>query len=562
MKKPGLEIYPMFKRSSLAIGTIFCLFTAAIVVAHDRPAPYVHQSRSEVMAPHGVIATSHPMASAAGFQVLAEGGNAVDAAVTAAYTLGVVEPMMTGIGGDMFALVWVEKDKKLYAINASGWSGSKSTLEFVKGKGVTKLSSTGPLSITVPGAVDGFNQFLKKFGTINNKRALAPAIEYAGNGVPVEPIIIENWKNNAKNLVTSESKTTYTINGRLPLPGELFKNEKLAKTLRRMAAKPDSFYRGDLAKEIADSMDKAGAMITLADFNDYHAEWVEPISTTYRGVELFELPPNGQGIAALEMLNILEGYDLKSLGQNSAEAIHLQIEAKRLAYADLHALVADPKKAKIPVAQMLSKEYAAQRRALIKAESTMPDALPGISYEGDTVYLCAADKDGNLVSMIFSIAGQFGSGVMAGETGILMQDRGFGFTLDPKSPNVIAPRKRPFHTIIPAMAFKGGEPWVAYGVMGGTMQPQGHAQVLCNLVDFGMNIQQAGEAPRWRHETNGIWLETLIGPDVRNKLTAKGHKILNNVTSFGGYQGIMKNPTGPGWIAGSDPRKDGMAVGY
>ncbi|MCE5230254.1 gamma-glutamyltransferase [bacterium] len=555
----------MMKKSfPVAIAMAICGFVTQAAPAFDRPAPNIHQTRSEVMAPHGVIATSHPMASAAGFKVLADGGNAIDAAVTAACTLGVVEPMMTGIGGDMFALVWSAKDKKLYGINASGWSGSKSTLEFVKSKGVTKLSSTGPLSITVPGAVDGFNQLMKKFGTIGMKRALAPAIDYAGGGVPVEPVILENWKNNAKNLVTPEAKAAFLIDGRLPKPGELFKNEKLAKTLKRLAARPDSFYRGDIAKEIAESMEKQGAMLTLADFNDYHAEWIEPISTTYRGVELFELPPNGQGIAALEMLNILEGFDLKSLGQNSAEAIHLQVEAKRLAYADLYALVADPKKAKVPVKEMLSKEYAAKRRALIDPNRAMAEPMPGISSDGDTVYLCAADKDGNMISMIFSIAGQFGSGVMAGETGILMQDRGFGFTLDPKHPNVLAPRKRPFHTIIPAMALKDGKPWVAYGVMGGTMQPQGHAQVLCNLVDFGMNIQQAGEAPRWRHETKGVWLESLIGDDVRKALAAKGHTMIGNTppTSFGGYQGVMRNPLGPGWIAGSDPRKDGMAVGY
>ncbi|MGH9339863.1 MAG: gamma-glutamyltransferase [Acidobacteriota bacterium] len=530
---------------------------------HDRPAPNIQQTRSEVMARNGIIATSQPLASAAGLKVLMEGGNAIDAAVTAVITLSVVEPMMTGPGGDLFALVWSAKDQKLYGLNASGPAGSLATLEYFKEKGYQTIPVEGLEPVSLPGAVEGWNQLLERFGTVPLSRALEPAIDYAEKGFAVSPVIAADWQVEVDKLRRHPTgASTYLVNGRAPQPGEIFKNPKLARTYRRLAKEPDSFYRGHLAEEIAGFIQSNGGLLTLQDFQNYHAQWVEPISTTYRGYEVFELPPNGQGIAALMMLNILEGFDLAGMEHNSGQYLHLLIEAKRLAFADLQAYVADPGRVDVPVSPLLSKEYAAQRRALIDPTRANPEIGPGLKLDGDTVYLTAADSQGNMISLINSIFHMWGSGVVAGETGVTLQNRGALHSLDASHPNRLEPGKRPFHTIIPAMVFRDGSPWLSFGVMGGSMQPQGHVQVLCNLIDFGMNIQQAGEAPRFRHESDGLALESEISGEAQRILVEKGHKVVFTVGAFGGFQGILREPVTGVYHSGSDPRKDGLAIGY
>lgn len=543
---------------------LFIIFLlVAALHAQDRPAPNVHQTRSEVLARHGMIATSQPLASAAGLRVMMEGGNAFDAAVTAAAVLSVVEPMMTGPGGDVFALVWSAKDQRLYGLNSSGPAGSKATIKYFQKKGLDEIPLEGLEPVSVPGAVEGWNQLLQRFGTLSLGQALRPAIDYAGNGYPVSPVVAAEWKRGeAKLRRHPTSRAVWLVDDRAPRVGEVFKNPKLAQTYRRLSQNPDALYRGDLAQEIADFIEKNGGLVTLKDLHNFHAEWVEPISTTYRGYQVFELPPNGQGIAALEMLNILEGFDLSKYRHNSGDYLHLLVEAKRLAFADLYHLVADPNYARVPVKQMLSKEYAAKRRALINPEKANPEVESGISWSGDTVYLTAADGDGNMVSFINSIFYQWGSGVVAGNTGITLQNRGALFSLNPDHPNHLEPGKRPFHTIIPAMVLKDGKPWLSFGVMGGPMQPQGHVQVLCNLIDFGMNLQQAGESPRFYHNNGVLALEYGIGADARLSLLDKGHRLVDVEGSFGGFQGILRDPATGAYTAGSDPRKDGLAIGF
>ncbi len=546
----------------LSLGLIL-LLPFAILLPQDRPVKNVHQTRSEVMARNGVVATSQPLASAAALRVLREGGNAIDAAVTAATTLSVVEPMMTGAGGDLFAIVWSAKDQQLYGLNASGYSGSRATIEYFQNKGLEEIPLEGLEPVTVPGAVDGWNKLLDRFGTISLGRALQPAIRYAEEGYAVSPVIAGDWVRGVEKLRKfPTSRETFLIDGNAPEPGDIFRNPNLAETYRTLAKNPDSFYRGQVAEEIAAYVEANGGLFTLEDLNNYHAEWVDPISTTYRGYEVFELPPNGQGIAALEMLNILEGFDLASYAHNSGEYLHLLVEAKRLAFADLYHLVADPRRADVPVERMLSKEYAAQRRAMIDPKQANPEVESGISWTGDTVYLTTADSEGNMVSLINSIFYLFGSGVVAGETGIILQNRGALASLNPDHPNSLAPGKRPFHTIIPAMVMKGGQPWLSFGVMGGPMQPQGHVQVLCNLIDFGMNIQQAGESPRFFHNSGQLALESDISAEANRILLEKGHSLVTVKGSFGGFQGILKDPETGVYHAGSDPRKDGLAIGF
>jgi len=533
------------------------------LLSQDRPVKNVHQTRSQVMARNGVVATSQPLASAAALRVLREGGNAIDAAVTAATTLSVVEPMMTGAGGDLFAIVWSAEDQQLYGLNASGYSGSRATLEYFQSKGLDEIPLEGLEPVTVPGAVDGWNELLNRFGTISLGRALQPAIRYAEEGYAVSPVVAGDWVRGVEKLWKfPTSRETFLIDGNPPAPGDIFRNPNLAETYRTLAKNPDSFYRGEVAKEIAAYVEANGGLFTLEDLNNYHAEWVDPISTTYRGYEVFELPPNGQGIAALEMLNILERFNLSEYDHNSGEYLHLLVEAKRLAFADLYHLVADPSYADVPVDRMLSKQYAAQRRALIDPDQANPPVESGISWTGDTVYLTTADSEGNMVSLINSIFYLFGSGVVAGETGIILQNRGALASLNPDHPNSVAPGKRPFHTIIPAMVMKDGQPWLSFGVMGGPMQPQGHVQVLCNLIDFGMNIQKAGESPRFYHDSGQLALESGISAEANRILLDKGHSLVVVKGKFGGFQGILRDPDTGVYHAGSDPRKDGLAIGF
>jgi gamma-glutamyltranspeptidase/glutathione hydrolase len=530
------------------------------------------------MARNGAIATSQPLATAAGLRVLQNGGNAIDAAVTAAAVLSVVEPTMNGPGGDLFAIVYSAKDKTVHGLNASGRAGSLATPDEFTRRRLQRIPLRGELSVSVPGVVDGWNELLTRYGTRPLGDALQPAIKYARDGYGVSEIIAGQWKEVESLLARDpDAAKTFLIDGKAPKPGDVFRNPALANSLELIArGGRDVFYKGAIAKAIADDMERRQGLITLKDLADHHADWVEPISTTYRGYQVLELPPNTQGVAALEMLNIMEGFDLKSLGWGSAAYLHTLIEAKRIAFADRSAWIGDPSTTPPQaIARMLSKDYAAERRKEINPEKAAERyralTLDGRSTpaggdepigRGDTVYLTAADADGNVVSMIQSLYETFGSGIVAGDTGIALHNRANLFTLTPGSPNQIAPGKRPFHTLIPAMVMKDGVPWVSFGVMGGDMQAQGHAQVLANLIDFGMNIQEAGEAPRFRDSGTGLALESAFSADARAGLTSRGHALIQSVGVWGGFQGILIDPKTHVLQAGSDPRKDGMAAGW
>src|SRR3954471_8059375 len=546
--------------------------------AGDRPAGNTRGTRSAVLARNGAIATSQPLATAAGLRVLQSGGNAIDAAVTAAAVLAVLEPTMNGAGGDLFAIVYSAKDKKVHGLNASGRAGSLATPDEFKKRNVQRIPLRGELSVSVPGVVDGWNELLTKHGTRTLAQALEPAITYARDGYAVSEIIAGQWKDVEAMLGRDPNAAkTFLINGKAPAPGDVFKNPALADSLEQIAkGGRDAFYKGAIAKAIADEMERRHGLITLKDLADHHADWVEPVSTTYRGYQVLELPPNTQGVAALEMLNIMEGFDLKSLGWGSAAYLHALVESKRIAFADRGAWLGDPSSTPPQaIARMLSKEYAAERRKEINpakaAASYAALTLDGRSTpeggdepigRGDTVYLTAADAEGNVVSLIQSLYETFGSGIVAGDTGIALHNRANLFTLRAGHPNQIAPGKRPFHTLIPAMVMKDGVPWLSFGVMGGDMQAQGHAQVLANLIDFGMNVQEAGEAPRFRDSGTGLALESPFSADARAGLTSRGHKLIDSVGVWGGFQGILIDPKTRVLQAGSDPRKDGMAAGW
>ena len=546
--------------------------------AGDRPAGNTRGTRSVVMARNGAIATSQPLATAAGLRVLQSGGNAIDAAVTAAAVLAVVEPTMNGAGGDLFAIVYSAKDKKIHGLNASGRAPAAATPEEFKKRNIQRLPLRGELSVSVPGVVDGWSELLAKHGTRSLAQALEPAIKYARDGYAVSEIIADQWKS-VETLLAKDpnAASTFLINGKTPAPGDVFKNPKLAASLELIAkGGRDVFYKGVIARAIAEDMHARKGLLTEKDLADHHADWVDPLSTTYRGYQVLELPPNTQGIAALEMLNIMEGFDLKSLGHNSAAYLHTMVEAKRIAFADRGAWLGDagstPAKA---VERMLSKDYAAERRKEIHADKaatdykaltidgrTTPEGGDEPIGRGDTIYLTAADSEGNVVSLIQSLYETFGSGIVAGDTGIVLHNRANLFSLTPGHPNLIGPGKRPFHTLIPAMVMKDGTPWLSFGVMGGDMQAQGHAQVLANLIDFGMNIQEAGEAPRFRHSGAGLALESAFSADARAGLTSRGHRLITSTGVWGGFQGILIDPKTRVLMAGSDPRKDGMAAGW
>jgi gamma-glutamyltranspeptidase/glutathione hydrolase len=549
------------------ISFLVILMTATVMFGFqhgDRPAPNSNGTRSPVLAMNGMVATSQPLASAAALRVLEDGGNAVDAAITAAAVLNVVEPVMTGIGGDMFALVYMQQEGKPVGLNGSGWAGSKASIEFFRSRNLDFVPEDGMYSVTVPGAVAGWYKLHQKYGRLPMSRILSPAIEYAEKGFPVSDIIAAQWQGTEEELRrTPDAARDFLIDGRAPRHGEIFKMPNLARSLRRIAEQGrDAFYKGEIARKIVEFSNKNDGLLMLSDFAEFDAQWVEPVSTNYRGYDIYELGPQTQGMTALQMLNILEGYDLKSLGHNSAEYLHLLIEAKKLAFADRDAYIADPDKARVPVSLLISKEYAAERRKLIDRNHAMPATRPGLPENGDTVYLTVVDKDRNAVSFINSLFGYFGSGLVAGNTGIVLQNRGALFRLEAKHPNAIAPRKRPFHTLIPAMVLKDGKPFFSFGVMGGDMQPQGHVQVLVNLIDFGMDAQQAGESPRFRHAGGAVLLESAFDSTVRSVLAQKGHKIAEAIDVWGGYQGILIDPRTGALMGGSDPRKDGLAIGW
>ena len=551
-----------------AIAFVLAIVFASVMTVNsqnsigDKPAKGGGRTRSAVRAMNGMVATSQPLASAAGLRILQQGGNAVDAAVAAAAVLCVVEPMMVSPGGDLFALVWDAKKKELKALNASGRSPKAASIGEMKKRGFTKTPQTGIHTVTVPGAVDGWAKLLERYGTMKLAQVLQPAIEYAERGFPVTDVIAGDWDNALQHKANADFAATFLPNGKPPQPGEIFINKNLANTLKLVAAKGrDVFYTGEVAQKIVKFAQAQGGLHTAADFANHTSNWLDPISTTYRGHTVYELPPNNQGLAVLEMLNILEGYDVKSLGHNSAEYLHLLVEAKKLAYADRAWHIADPAFYKAPLEKLTSKEYAAELRKKIDLNRAQ-ERTPGPRGGEDTVYLTVVDKDHNAVSFIQSIFSAFGSGLVAGDTGVVLHNRGAGFSFDPNFPNKLEGGKRPFHTLIPAMVFRDGKPWLTFGVMGGDMQAQGHAQVLMNMIDFGMDVQQAGEQPRFRDFESGLALESAIGADVRKALEAKGHKLTIAPGMFGGYQAILIDPKTGALFGGSDPRKDGCAIGW
>ncbi|HEY6327783.1 MAG TPA: gamma-glutamyltransferase [Blastocatellia bacterium] len=559
------------KRSSTAAVVVFMLITNIYSAGNDKKwSDQVRAGRSVVRATHGMVASSQPLASEVGLQILKQGGNAVDAAIAMAAMLNVTEPMMTGVGGDAFMMVYWSKTGELKGLNASGRCPHALSLDYFAKHGIAKMPDTGMASITVPGAFDGWVTLLGKYGTMKLSDLLAPAIDTAENGFPVMERAAEDWSYEVGKLKeTPAAAANYLIDGRSPRPGEVFKQRNLARTLRTLAAGGrDAFYKGEIGRAIAEYCKQNGGFITMEDLAEQHCEWVDPISTDYRGYKVFECPPNGQGLTALIALNILEGFDLASMNTHPDQYYHTLIEATRLAFADRNRYIADPHFASVPVAELLSKDYAARRRALIDPDKIITSPEPGeISNGGDTTYFTVIDKDRNVVSFINSLYSAFGSGIVAGDTGICLQNRGAGFVLDPHHPNHLEPGKRPFHTIIPAMVFKDGKPLMGFGVMGGDIQPQGHVQVLCNLIDLGMNLQQAISAPRYRCLSGDkVLLEDDMTDAVIESLEKRGHVRATNPAPLrvvmGGGQAIMIDWANGGLLGASDPRKDGMALGY
>ncbi|MBK9383695.1 MAG: gamma-glutamyltransferase family protein [Planctomycetes bacterium] len=549
---------------------------AALAARGDRLSGARAASRSAVLARHGAIATSHPLATQIGLRVLEEGGSAVDAALAANAALGLMEPTGCGIGGDLFALVWDPATKRLHGLNGSGRSPRSLTLEKLRELAPNGIPPLGPLPISVPGCVDAWIELHAKFGKLALARLLAPAIAAAEEGFPVTELVAHYWALSAPRLGRYEEfSRVFLPGGRSPREAELFKNPDLARSYRAIAARGRAgFYEGDLAERIVHSVQRAGGFLALEDLAAHRSEWQEPLSTTYRGVRVFELPPNGQGLAALQMLNLLEQVELGALRYGSAAHLHALIEAKKIAFADRARLYADPAFAKAPLERLLSKEYARERWKLFDPQRAAGALEPGAEplKEGDTIYLCAADANGMMVSWIQSNFRGMGSGIVPDGAGFVLQDRGELFALDPAHPNCYAPGKRPFHTIIPGFAMKDGEPWLAFGVMGGDLQPQGHVQLLTNLIDFRLPLQAAGDAARWAHDgsadptgraADGGGITTFESgfPDaVLRELESLGHRTGRKVDGYGGFQAIQR---GDGvWIAASEGRKDGQAAGY
>jgi gamma-glutamyltranspeptidase/glutathione hydrolase len=558
---------------------IFCLVVLSLSLqfySQDRITGEPFSTRSEVIAENGMVATSHPLATQIGIDILKKGGNAVDAAIAANAAIGLMEPTGNGIGGDLFAIIWIENNKKLYGLNASGRSPKNLKLEYFKNNGFSKIPAYGPLPVSVPGCVDGWFEMHEKFGNLNMKQILEPAISYAENGFPVSELVSYYLGISAKNFGKYPNfNETYLINGFPPKKGQIFKNKHLANTLRIISDKGRSgFYEGKIAKIMSDFIIDQGGFLSYEDLKNHKSDWIEPVSTNYRGYDVWELPPNGQGIAALQMLNLLEKFDIKSMGFGSAEYIHHFVEAKKIAFADRAKYYADMDFNDIPVDFLISKEYADKRRDEINSTRAARIVKAGEIENGDTIYLTVADKDGNMVSLIQSNYRGMGSGMVPPGLGFMLQDRGELFSLDKDHYNVYEPEKRPFHTIIPAFITKDNKPYISFGLMGGAMQPQGHAQIVINLIDFGMNLQEAGDAPRIRHVSNqqptggemfdGGELSLESGFDYKEirKLMKFGHKVIFSLGSFGGYQAIMYDDELGVYFGASESRKDGSAMGY
>lgn len=542
--------------------------------AQDRITGANFVTRSEVVAKNGMVATSHPLATQIGLDILKLGGTAIDAAIAANAALGLMEPTGSGVGGDLFAIVWDAKTQKLYGLNASGRSPEKLTLQYFKDKKLEKIPALGPLPVSVPGCVDGWFELHSKFGKLSMDKILEPAIEYANNGFPVTELIGYYLGRSVPYLGSKFPNVlnTYTVNGKVPSKGTIFKNPYLASTYSKIAkGGRDAFYKGEIAKIITDFIQEQGGFLSYNDLATHRSEWVQPVSTNYRGYDVWELPPNGQGIAALQMLNIIEQYDFSNIQFGSAEHIHIVTESKKLAFEDRAKYYADMDFAKVPVEELISKEYAKQRKELIKNSAGIYNA--GEISKGETIYLTVADKDGNMISLIQSNYRGMGSGMVPPKLGFMLQDRGELFTLEQGKFNTYEPKKRPFHTIIPAFITKEGKPFVSYGVMGGDFQPQGHVQIVMNLVDFGMNLQEAGDAPRIEHtgsssptgemaiDRGEIKLESGFTFEVIRKLIEKGHTI-GYGGYFGGYQAIMYDAENGVYFGASESRKDGQAAGY
>lgn len=565
-------------KSICTLVTVATLMSSSGVMAMDRITGKAFATRSEVYATHGMAATSQPLATQVAIDILKQGGSAVDAAIAANAMLGLVEPTGSGVGGDLFAIVWSAKDKRLYGLNASGRSPKSLSLEKLKSLGLDYLPPLGPLPVSVPGAVDGWFELHNKFGKLPMADNLAPAIDYARDGFPVSELIAYYLEGSGKKLAKFPGfKETYMPNGKMPAVGEIFKNPALANTYEKIAkGGRDAFYKGDIAKSIDKYIKAQGGYLSYDDLASHTSEWIDPVSVNYRGYDVWELPPNGQGIAALQILKTMEPFDVAAMGFNSPEYVHLFVEAKKLAFADRAKFYADMAFNKVPVTELISQQYNDDRAKLIdlnKAAKSVDAGNPALQH-GDTVYLTTADKDGNMVSLIQSNYRGMGSGMTPPDLGFVLQDRGQMFDLTEGRFNTYAPGKRPFHTIIPAFVTKEGKPWLSFGVMGGATQPQMHAQIVMNLIDFKMNLQEAGDAPRILHMgsteptgevmTDGgyVSLESGFPVETRRELIKKGHVLRDGLGDFGGYQAIGFNAETGVYRGASESRKDGYAAGY
>ena len=552
---------------------LFVLFSIHLS-SYDRITGLEFATRSEVIAVNGMAATSHPLATQTAISVLRKGGNAIDAAIAANAVLGLVEPTGCGIGGDLFAIVWSAEEQKLFGLNSSGPAPQNISIQKLKDRGINKIPPYGALPVTVPGAVAGWSALHKRFGNLKFKILFDDAISYAENGFPLSELIAYYIKRSSEVFKSYENfEEIWMPNGKTPKKGEIFKNPRLADNYRDIAnSYGRSFYENDIAKNIVKSVNKKGGYFSLSDLQDYKPEWINPVSTNYRGLDVWELPPNGQGIAALQILNILENFDLSRMGFGSAEYIHLFTEAKKIVFEDRAKYYADLNFSEIPVEKLISKDYAKERSKLLNLKKSSNSYDAGNLENGDTIYLTVADKYGNMVSLIQSNYRGMGSGIIPDEAGFMLQDRGEMFSLDENHRNSLVGGKRPFHTIIPAFVTKDNKPYISFGLMGGAMQPQGHAQIVINIVDFGMNLQEAGDAPRIRHigssqptgekmsDGGYLSLEKKFSDSEIKKLKKLGHKFQYDLGGFGGYQAIMYKDGV--YIGASESRKDGHASGY
>lgn len=573
------------QQTLLALTLGLSITASPLVQAFDRITGKDFASRSEVIATEAMAATSHPLATQIALDIMKQGGNAIDAAIAANAALGLMEPTGNGIGGDLYAMIWDAKTGKLYGLNASGRSPLGLSYDTLKAEleklGRSDLPPHGMLPISVPGTIDGWFEMHQKFGKLPMPQLLQPTIDYAEKGFPVTELIAYYWDRSVPVLSPQpgDFKGSFTINGKAPAKGQIFKNPGLAYTLRTVAKDGrDAFYRGEITRKIDKFMTENGGYLRFADFANHRSDWVEPVGVDYKGYTLWELPPNGQGIAALQMLQILKNFDLAALGFNSPESIHLMVEAKKLAFEDRAKFYADMDFYKTPISKLISEEYGRERAKLIgqRAAQRVDAGNPHL-YEGDTIYMTTADKDGNMVSLIQSNYRGMGSGVVVPGLGFVFQDRGQLFSMDKNHANVYEPGKRAFNTIIPAFVTKDNKPLISYGVMGGAMQPQGHVQILVNMVDFGMNLQEAGDAARWQHlgstePTDGqdaylknggyIEVERGIPFETVRELQKRGHDVRYGLGGYGGYQAIMKDHINGVWLGASESRKDGQAAGY